>query len=193
MSFTFLLQSLSAGGLVTITCKRGSFKQPRTVVHVRLSIISRVFPNTMERKRKRNKHKKKTTTEKNTKVIPGCFFLFFKQDDADNQRKRENYRKLQIILHSILVGCRKQYCEFEGGKQQQPQCHLEIVSTMTKDEQKKGQNKPAGKNRESKCDLEKLDNESCNSEVLFPSCSFSISTSACSYFCFSKQQHKTRN
>jgi hypothetical protein len=30
----------------------------------------------MERKGKRNKHKKKTTTEKNTKVIPGCFFIF---------------------------------------------------------------------------------------------------------------------
>jgi hypothetical protein len=30
----------------------------------------------MERKGKRNKHKKKTTTEKNTKVIPGCFFYF---------------------------------------------------------------------------------------------------------------------
>jgi hypothetical protein len=39
---------------------------------------------------------------------------------------------------------------------------------MTKDEQKKGQNKPPGNNRESKCDLEKLDNESCNSEVPFP-------------------------
>jgi hypothetical protein len=47
---------------------------------------------------------------------------------------------------------------------------------MTKDEQKKGQNKPPGNNRESKCDLEKLDNESCNSEVPFHSCYFSIST-----------------
>lgn len=57
---------------------------------------------------------KENNNRKNTKVIPGCFFFFLKQDEED---KRENYRKLQIILHSILVGCRK-YWGIEGGKQQ---------------------------------------------------------------------------
>lgn len=81
---------------VTITCvygSSGSHAQSYTL----LSIIFPLFLSRRGKGSKRNKHKRKTTTTTTPKWFRAFFKILFQTNEED---KRENYRKLQIILYS---------------------------------------------------------------------------------------------